>query len=142
MCYLIRLLICVYLFQLNSPHTSHSPPAVRTRQTLLSVIATHLQTKQLYGHTPHFANFCGKGSAWGVMKLDVQGAWAYVDIGRHEKYTGRPVPDYLLPDGAMFVLRKRKGQWRVVKMGTELIGAGWELGVPKYLWKKWGIDGG
>jgi hypothetical protein len=42
-------------------------------------------------------------------------------------------------DPATLLLRKRGGRWKVLVLGTSLYGSGRQYGVPRRLWKKWGL---
>ena len=64
-----------------------------------------------------------------IFKLDVQGIWALA--------WARSVDKKL--DDAQFLLHKEKGGWKVLVMGTALIGTGEEYKVPVRLRKKWNL---
>lgn len=64
-----------------------------------------------------------------IFKLDVQGAWALA--------WARTIDKKL--DDAQFLLHKEKGDWKVLVMGTALIGSGEEYKVPVRLRKKWNL---
>jgi hypothetical protein len=127
---------CVLLMSLTASQ-AQTPSA--TRRTLLKTVVAHLE-KDVYGKHKHFADFCGKNSPWEAGIVDAREPWAFVDVGRRQDKRGEKAPDYLLPDGAFFLLKKQKGVWRVIEMGTDSYGVGAKRGVPKRYWKKWGID--
>lgn len=66
--------------------------------------------------------------AVGEMKTDAAG-WALVTI--------RPAGD--ATDPATLLLRKRRGRWKVLVLGTSLYGTGRQYRVPRRLWKRWGL---
>jgi hypothetical protein len=64
-----------------------------------------------------------------VTDLKIDSAWALVNIEPAGNAT----------DPATLLLRKRGGRWKVLVLGTSLYGAGRQYGVPRRLWKKWGL---
>ena len=66
--------------------------------------------------------------AVGDLKLDPAG-WALVQIEPAGNTT----------DPAALLLRKLRGRWKVLVLGTSLYGTGRQYGVPRRLWKKWGL---
>ena len=64
----------------------------------------------------------------GDLKLDPAG-WALVQIEPAGNAT----------DPATLLLRKRRGRWRVLVLGTSLYGTGRQYGVPRRLWRTWGL---
>jgi HAMP domain-containing protein len=66
--------------------------------------------------------------AVGDLKLDPAG-WALVLIE----------PAGNTSDPATLLLRKRRGRWRVLVLGTSLYGTGRQYNVPRRLWKSWGL---
>lgn len=134
---LLPLPFCLVLLGLvRSSQAQVTPPM---RRTLLKVVVAHLEN-HLYGKHKEFADFCGKRSPWDAGIVDAHDPWAFVNVGRREDKRGNAAPDYLLPDGAFFLLKRQNGKWRVVKMGTDNSGVGEEMHVPKRYWKKWGIE--
>lgn len=135
------LFLCVFLW--HTPSTAQSSPDARERQNLLGVVKAKLQNDiyaRTYPHTPYFADFCGKHSAWMLCKFEVREPWAYVNIARRNDYRQSAAPDDLFPDGAGFLLKKHRGEWRVVNMGTDMSGEGAAMKVPASLWKKWNLE--
>lgn len=64
----------------------------------------------------------------GDLKIDPAG-WALVQIEPAGNTT----------DPATLLLRQRRGRWKVLVLGTSLYGTGRRYGVPRRLWKKWGL---
>lgn len=62
------------------------------------------------------------------LKIDPAG-WALAQI--------EPVGN--ATDPVTLLLRKRRGRWKVLVLGTSLYGTGGQYGVPRRLWKKWGL---
>jgi hypothetical protein len=64
-----------------------------------------------------------------ILKSDVQGNWALVLCRAAKKDV----------DDAQYLLQRVKGEWKVLVMGTSLVGTGEEFKVPPALIKKWDL---
>ena len=66
--------------------------------------------------------------AFAVKNIDVQGTWAMAFV--------KPKSDAV--DAADVLLRKQKGRWKVLALGTGMgSDTGEHYGVPQYLQKRW-----
>lgn len=66
-----------------------------------------------------------------LSSLDVQSGWALAGV--------EPSGDTPL-DPVSVLLRKQRGLWKVLTLGTSLHGTGRSFRVPRGLWRKWGLD--
>lgn len=66
-----------------------------------------------------------------LSSLDVQSGWALAVV--------EPSGDTPL-DPVSVLLRKQRGLWKVLTLGTSLHGTGRSFRVPRSLWRKWGLD--
>lgn len=64
-----------------------------------------------------------------ITSSDVRGNWALIWAESLKKQA----------DPAQYLLRKEKGVWKVLVMGTALIGTGEEYKVPTDLRRKWNL---
>jgi hypothetical protein len=72
-----------------------------------------------------------KVSQFTINSLDVQSGWALAGV--------EPSGDTPL-DPVSVLLRKQRGRWKVLTLGTSLHGTGRSFHVPRGLWRKWGLD--
>lgn len=64
-----------------------------------------------------------------ITSSDVQGNWALIWAEASKKNI----------DPAQYLLHKKKGVWKVLVMGTALVGTGEQYKVPMNLQKKWNL---
>ena len=64
-----------------------------------------------------------------VSDLQIDSGWALVTIEPAGNAT----------DPATLLLRKQRGHWKVLVLGTSLYGTGRQFRVPRRLWKRWGL---
>lgn len=102
---------------LGSVHDAGAKTSTRDRAAIVSAVKSYIKrTSPAIG-------------AVTVTKLDVQGAWAIATA----------IPDSRDMENADVLLRKRNSHWKVLVLGSSLNGTGKQYGVPKSLWKKWGL---
>lgn len=72
-----------------------------------------------------------KVTEFNVTDLDVRSAWALAHV---EQTGGEPSDPFIV------LMRKLRGGWKVLTLGTNLHGAGREYRVPRRLWQKWELN--
>ena len=110
----------------------------QNKRVIKNQVAYHLnqcyKSNKYFGRIPYdFGNIDKKGGKYYLSSLEIEAPWALAVVTPRR---WKP-PEPFVPDGAAFVLKKQKGQWRILGMGTNLHGLGKKYGVPKCLWKKW-----
>ena len=69
-----------------------------------------------------------KVSPFTLTSIDVRSNWALAGVTPSKNQDIDPVS---------VLLHKVSGKWKVVTLGSNLLGAGKQYGVPRSLWKRW-----
>ncbi len=69
-----------------------------------------------------------KVSPFAVTSMDVRSNWALADV--------KPLPPQEI-DPVSVLLHKVHGTWKVVTLGSNLMGSGKQYHVPRSLWRRW-----
>jgi hypothetical protein len=119
------------LVGISAPLASHAAPKVKAVRSSDSVERRAI-LRALTSDLNHASKDHVKSTPFTLTSLDIQSGWALAGI--------RPLTHPAL-DPFKAVLHKTQGKWRIVTLGTNLHGAGKQLGVPQRLWKKWELNG-
>ncbi|BCM92901.1 hypothetical protein IAD21_04785 [Abditibacteriota bacterium] len=69
-----------------------------------------------------------KISRFNITSIDVSGYWSLANVKPRDNQGLDPIS---------VLLHKVSGKWKVVTLGTNLLGAGKQYNVPRSLWKRW-----
>lgn len=65
-----------------------------------------------------------------ISSLDIRSGWALASV--------EPEGDAAF-DPVSLLLRRQRGRWKVLTLGTSLMGTGRTYRVPRSLWRRWGL---
>ena len=92
----------------------------------------YFASQKIYGDKPY--DFTGAGKPESRYKMGFRIVYPYASASITPR--DRTALDPYLPDGSGFLLRKEKGRWKVLRMGTSFHGADKEFGISADKWKQ------
>jgi hypothetical protein len=140
----IALLFLAIVLSCSTAYTKDSKAVQKyyqDKKNIRNVVAVYLNhyynSNKYFGEKSYdFRNIDKKDSKYSLTSLEIEMPWALAVVTPRRQNP----PEPFVPDGAGFLLKKQKGRWQVLGMGTSLDGFGKKFGVPKRLWRKWLLE--